>query len=89
MCGRPALGDRLARGDPHPRARAHVLDEPLEGPDAAGPADDPEVDAERHHPRRPRALVVEHVERVDGVRSHCSGVKAGATHIFMSFESRA
>src|SRR5580658_566496 len=64
----PVLGDRGACGQPNPLVALHVLDEARQCADAAGPADEPAVQADAHHARLPRgALAVQPVESIPAV----------------------
>ena len=60
----PVPGDVDAPAAPHLLVRQHVVQEPLHGGEAAGPAGETAVQAHRHHARRARTLGVQHVERI-------------------------
>src|SRR5947199_13117 len=66
-----------AAGDPGVAVALNVIEEASERGEAAGPAGEPHVEADRHHLRRGRALRVEHVEGVAQVREEVvAGVEA-------------
>src|SRR5262249_61511337 len=60
--GAPGAGDLVAASEPDARVRGNVAQELLEAGDAAGAADDAQVQPDRHHARRARALFVKAVE---------------------------
>src|ERR687895_723638 len=63
MVLQPVIGDVDAAREPHLLA-AHVLEEALERGEAPRAADEPAMQAYRHHARRAVAFLVEHVERI-------------------------
>src|SRR5580704_17217740 len=71
----PVVGDIDPPRDPDIASVGHMPKDPVEGADAAGPPDHPQVQPDRHHFRRVRPLAVQPVERVD----HIGGEIGGAT----------
>src|SRR2546423_1928597 len=84
MVLQPVTSDVDAAGEPHLLA-AHVFQELLERFQAAGPADQPAVQAHGHHARHSVALVVEHVKGVLEIRkemvSAIEALRGGKAHV--------
>src|SRR5579885_2847253 len=64
ICGAPMARDVDPPADPEPRVLQRIVEEAGQRRGAPGPADEPAVQAHRHHARRARALGIEHVEAV-------------------------
>src|SRR5438309_4054369 len=62
--GVPVLCDCKPRRHPDPRVAADVIEKPHQRCRAAGPPDQPAMEADRHHFRRGFALGIEHIKTV-------------------------
>ena len=62
--GMPVLGDLQPCRHPDAVVLADVVEEAHQGRSAAGPADQAAMQADRHHLRRRRAFLIEHVKTV-------------------------
>src|SRR5712671_3321443 len=61
----PQVGDVDPPGNPGVTAVGNMPEDPVEGADAAGPPDHPQMQSDRHHFRRVRPLAMQPVEGVD------------------------
>src|ERR1700757_1838674 len=66
---KPMIGNVDPPGDPGVPSGGNMPKNPVEGTDAAGPADHSQVQPDRHHLRGMRPLAMQPVERVDRIRA--------------------
>src|SRR3954463_9272942 len=84
MVLQPVARDVDAAGDPDLLA-AHILEKALERGESPGPADEPAVQADRHHPRHALAFFVENVEGIlevgEELVARVESLGRGETHV--------
>src|SRR5690242_15160799 len=69
----PGVGDLVAAREPDARASSNVFEKSLEAADAARTADDAQVQADRHHARRARALRIEAIKSIAAITREILG----------------
>jgi hypothetical protein len=67
------VGDVDPPGNPGVTAVGNMPEDPVEGADAAGPPDHPQMQSDRHHFRRVRPLAMQPVEGVDDIGGEIGG----------------
>src|SRR6516164_3793430 len=70
---KPVIGNVDPPGDPGVPSVGDMQKNPVEGADAAGPADHSQVQPDRHHLRGMRPLAMQPVEGVDRIRGEIGG----------------
>ena len=69
----PVVGDVDPPRNPGVTAIGNMPEDPVEGADAAGPPDHPQMQFDRHHFRRVRPLAMQPVEGVDDIGGKIGG----------------
>ena len=75
---KPVVGDVDPPRDPGVAPVDNMPEDPVEGADAAGSADHPQVKADRRHLRRVRPLAMQPVEGIDHIGGALARVRADA-----------
>jgi len=70
---KPVVGDVDPPCDPGVAPVGNMPEDPVEGADAAGSPDHPQVKADRHHLRRVRPLAMQPVEGIDHIGGEIGG----------------
>ena len=79
---KPVVGDVDPPRDPGVAPVGNMPEDPVEGADAAGSPDHPQVKADRHHLRRVRPLAMQPVEGIDHI-----GGEISETEILLAYGS--